>query len=167
MRVNEIAPGSRVCLDANVFIYHFCGRSRQATELLLDVEDGQLHGFTTSGVLAEVLHRLMVIEAVSVGAISGASPARALRRRPEVVRALRRYYRDTSSIPAMGVEVIEPGGDLLRASHPLRTGYGLLTNDSLLVAAALGAGMDVLATADRDLARVREIDIALLDDVST
>ncbi len=167
MRVSEIQPGARVCLDANIFIYHFCGHSRQATELLLRIEGGQVRGFTTSLVLCEVMHRLMVIEAVSSGIVAGANPARRLRRRPEAVRSLTRYYLDTMRIPRMGVEVIEEGSNFLTASHPLRTTYGLLTNDSVLVATAIGAGMDVLATADRDFARVSDIQVAIVDDVIT
>ncbi|MEW6280749.1 MAG: PIN domain-containing protein [Candidatus Eremiobacterota bacterium] len=49
------------------------------------------------------------------------------------------------------LRVIPLSDEILQLSHPLRTRYGLLVNDSLFVASALIEGISVLASADRDL----------------
>jgi predicted nucleic acid-binding protein len=166
MRPTDIGAGERVGIDANVFVYHFCGGSRQATALLARVERAEVAAVTTQEALLEVMHRLMAVEAAQAGLISGASPYRSLKRNPQVVRRLQNYYRDTLSIAEMGVEVLPPLPHPLRASQPFRERFGLLTRDSVLAAALADAGIPTLVTADRDFTRVRGLRVCLLTDVT-
>jgi predicted nucleic acid-binding protein len=163
---NELRPGGVVGLDANVFLYHFTGRSRRATELLGRIEAGDFAGVTTRETLIEVLHRLMVFEAMAMGLAGGNNPARSLKRNPELVRSLSRYARDAAAIPAMGVRILPPLEDPIRESQPFRARYGLLSNDSLLAATLAVRGIPMLATADRDFLRVDELQVLLLDDIA-
>jgi len=55
---NEIADGQNIFIDANVFVYHFTGLSKECSNFLLRCETGLLNAFTTVGVVMEVLHRL-------------------------------------------------------------------------------------------------------------
>ena len=63
------------------------------------------------------------------------------------------------AIPAMQIEItpVTEATILLSLRHQRR--YGLLTNDSLIVASMQQQGVRPLATADRRLAIVGEIDI--------
>jgi len=100
------------------------------------------------------------------GLAGGANPARSLKRKPEVIRKLGRYARDAAAIPAMGVRILASLDDPIRESQPFRSQYGLLTNDSLLAATLVARGVSVLATADRDFLRVKELQVLLLDDIA-
>jgi predicted nucleic acid-binding protein len=63
----EVDAGSRVMVDANVFIYAVNGTSRQCAEFLQRCASGDVRGATTFDALAEVNHRLMLEEAVAAG----------------------------------------------------------------------------------------------------
>jgi predicted nucleic acid-binding protein len=51
------------------------------------------------------------------------------------------------------------------ATQRIRTNYGLLTNDSLLVAAALSYGISCLASRDADFDRIAELTVYKPSDV--
>ena len=56
-----------VFIDANIFIYHFAGISKQCTHLFERIRDGKLTGLVNTIILAEVLHRRMIAEAIEKG----------------------------------------------------------------------------------------------------
>lgn len=112
---------------------------------------------TSAIVLAEVAHRLMMIEAVASGLVTPGNVARKLREKPEVAKTLGLYQRQMASIPDMGIDVVVLDLDVVRRSGDLRTRHGLMVNDSLLCASALESGVTAVASADRDFERVGEI----------
>ena len=48
---NEIADGQSIFIDANIFVYHFTGISKECSNFLLRCETGLLNAFTTVGVV--------------------------------------------------------------------------------------------------------------------
>ena len=52
-------------LDANVLIYHFAGISPECCHLLQRCEAKTIEAFTGTHIILEVLHRLMIIEALN------------------------------------------------------------------------------------------------------
>jgi uncharacterized protein len=165
MRFDAIEEGSAVFVDANVFIYHFVGASPQCTGLLARCESRQLRGSTSALVLAKVCHRLMIIEAVQKKLVSGGNAVRKLAEHPNLVRQLVMYDTAIEAIPSMGIEIAAFSEAVVMQGLRLQRRYGLLTNDSLIVAAMLRAGFRLLATADRSLAAVDEIEIAVPTDL--
>jgi len=155
--LEHLPDGARVFLDANVFVYHFTGASPTCRDLLRRCEEGLVSGVTSALVLAEVAHRLMMIEAVVRGLVTPGNVARKLRDRPEVVRGLRDYQANVDAIGWMGLEVlaIDPGAWMRSAE--VRSAWGLMVNDSLIVTACRDAGIGALASADRDFARVPDL----------
>lgn len=69
MTFDDLSENEQVFLDANIFIYHFGGLSTDCRNLLSRCAKGEIHGFTSHLVIAEVLHRLMIAEAVGKGHI--------------------------------------------------------------------------------------------------
>lgn len=167
MDPNDLLSGTPVGLDANVFIYHFTGRSRTASHVIELVESGEIDAVTSREAVQDVLHRLMTLEAVSNGLISGKNPARKLKARPEIVRTLHRYFADTCSISALGVRILPALDDPVRRSQPLRDDFGLLAGDSLLAATLLANGVGRIVTADMDFLRVVSLKTFLLDDIGS
>ncbi len=158
MTLDQISPGSRVFIDSTIFIYHFTGVSADCRRFLERCERGDLKGSTSTVVLAEVAHRLMMIEAVSRGLLTTGNVVRKLRAKPELVTSLETYREQVERSPLMGVAVLPLEMKSLLHSHGVRKKYGLLVNDSLVAATATLSGLHALATADTDFRRVAELE---------
>ncbi len=157
--LEEVPAGSRVFLDAGVFIYHFCVESGQCGRLLARCERGEVRGVTSVIALLEATHRLMMAEAVRMGLVTRGSVARKLRERPDVVRSLTGYRRQIENVPRWGIQVLPADlGRCVRAAD-VRAAHGLFTNDSIIVATMRDAGVTAIATADRDFERVDGIEV--------
>lgn len=159
MNFDTIEEGSAIFVDANIFVYHFTGVSDECTSLLTRCETTELRGSTSAVVLAEVCHRLMMIEAVERKLVSVGNVARKLARRPDVIRQLATYEANVEAIPLMGIEVAALTDATVVQGLRLQKRYGFLTNDSLVVATMLNHGIRLLASADRRLAVASEIEI--------
>ena len=159
LTLDRVPPASRVFVDSTVFIYHATGASLQCRAFLERCEAGAVAGVTSVIVLAEVAHRLMAVEAVAKGLVSGKDVVKKLRARPEIVRRLHVYQEQVERIPLMGVDVISLELGALLLSADVRRRYGLLVNDSLVIAAARAAGVEHLASADADFDRVKELKV--------
>jgi predicted nucleic acid-binding protein len=157
MALTEIASGARVYVDANIFIYHFAGRSEDCSRFLERVEQADVYGFTGPTSLLEVAHRLMMLEAVERGLSARPGPAARLAREPDVVRQLSKYYFSALSINRMGIEVLPLPPDFLTGSQEFRQAYGLLVNDSLIPLHMRQAGLAILASADEAFDRIAGI----------
>jgi predicted nucleic acid-binding protein len=71
LTLDRVPRASRIFLDSTIFIYHATGASSECRSLLERCEAGEVTGVTSVVVLAEVAHRLMIIEAVAAGRVSG------------------------------------------------------------------------------------------------
>mgnify|MGYP006277603127 CR=1 FL=1 len=163
--LDDLPAGATVFIDANIFVYHFVESSKQCKTFLARCEQGELFGVTGVHVLLEVLHRLMMIEAVEAGLVSPGNVPRKLRERPDVIGQLQDYQDYTDTIPDMGIDVRPLTVDIVQISLAYRHRYGLLVNDSVTLALAVSDGLDSLATADKDFRRVDEVTIYQPDDL--
>jgi len=166
LTLNEVQTGQTVFVDANIFIYHFTGRSRVCMSFLERCENGKVRGITGTHVLLEVLHRLMAMEAVQQGLVSSSDVARKLKEQPQIVRALSNYARNVARIEDIGVQVRPVGFEEIRASYEVRTRTGLLVYDSVSVAMMEQMGVAAIATEDRDFGVLPELQVYTAGDIS-
>lgn len=159
MTVTDLQDGDSVFIDANIFIYHFGGRSPHCKTLLMRCASRTLQGYTSTSVLAEVLHRLMVAEAIQKGLVTAKNAVKKLQERPALVRQLTTYNENVRKIGQMNLIILSLTPDILSASEPVRTNEGLLTNDSLVVAFMRNLGLTKLATTDSDFERVSGLEV--------
>jgi len=164
--LTELPAGQTVFIDANIFIYHFTGLSQECSGFLERCERGDLWGVTAVHVLLEVLHRLMMIEAVTKKLVTSGNVARKLRKKANVVKQLVDYQTQTEAILEMGIEVVGLTSDSLRISYPCRHRDGLLVNDSLIAAVMEAEGISDIATADPDFSRVDGLRVYSLMDLA-
>ena len=155
--LDQLEPGSRVFIDASIFIYHFTGSSLECRRLMESCENGRIEGFTSVTAVAEVAHRLMTIEAVARGLISPGNVVRKLREKPALVRELHLYQDQTELIPLMGIVILSLDLSTMTLAAEIRRRHGLLVNDSLLAATAIREGIADFASADTDFERVEEL----------
>ena len=156
----DLPEGSQLFVDANIFIYHFAGPTPytdSCSELLQYIEDRTLTGFTSALVLAETLHRLMILEATSSLQIDPKTAVRQLKAQPDLVKQLTRHHTVPDVIRGIGVEVLSLEDVDVRMSNQLKREYGLLTNDSLNLAAMRRRQLSCIATNDPDFQRVASL----------
>jgi predicted nucleic acid-binding protein len=87
--------GALVFLDANIFIYGLLGESRQCAHLIERCRKEEVAGVTTTEVVGEVCHRLMIKEAMDLGLIRRPA-ASALKSKHDAIRGLRKYWELTA-----------------------------------------------------------------------
>ena len=103
LRLDEIPSGTECFVDANIFIYHFSGVSGECSKFLRRCEEGDIVGVTATNVVLEVLHRLMMIEAVRKGLITPPNVLKKLQKSPAIVRELGDYFSNVEKISRMGI----------------------------------------------------------------
>ncbi len=159
MMLNRIPKGEIVLIDANIFIYAIRGVSKQCMKLLNRCAAGEILGVITSHLLAEVMHRLMIAEAIENEWISGSNPAKKLAEKPGRIKILYRYKQAINSILAIGVrfETLEKLDFIVGMRIQQET--GLLTNDALLIAVGERLRIHTIASADNNFSKVHKINL--------
>jgi len=150
--------GALVFVDANIFIYGLLGESGQCADLIERCRKEEVAGVTTTEVVAEVCHRLMVKEAMDLGLIRRPA-ASALKSKHDAIRGLRKYWELTARIFQWNLVVLGSNEARHRAAQRIRSEHGLLTNDSLVAAACFERDIRSLATRDADFDLIPELTV--------
>ncbi len=158
MNLDAIPAGTRVLVDANTLIYAVDQVSLESRRLLDRCGAGDLTGFLTVISLAEFCHRRLMQEAQSLG-LAAANPAKALARDQSLVRKLARYAQETEDLLARDLHLLAWEDSDFHKALALQRQFGLLTNDSLHLAAGLRVGIEFVATSDSDFDSVPDITV--------
>jgi len=156
----DLPDGSHVFIDANIFIYHFSGPTEftnHCAHFLQRIEDARLSGFTSTLVLAETLHRLMIIEAVSTLQLEPKTAIRHLKGHPSDVKKLVQHLTAPQTVQAIGIQILPLEVADVHNSHDIKKAYGLLTNDALNLAIMRHHRLTCIATNDADFERVNDL----------
>ena len=153
-----LPAGTEILIDANVIVYAVNVLSAQCRDVLRRCGTGDVSGFTTVEILSEACHRLMLGEAAGRGMIVRPN-ASSLQGRPHVIRQLQDYWSRLQNVMNGAVAVLPLDEFRFRRSQVMRQQDGLMTNDSLVLAAADVFGIAALATNDQDFDAVPWIDI--------
>jgi len=166
MNLDDIQNGSLCVVDTNVLLYAEQGLSRQAQRLIRRCSTGDLIGVLPQTVWQELTHKLMLAEALMMERVSGPNAARKLSRQPDIVKGLGLYKDKILALVNMGLGFEAcMKEDLLVNAFRYQEEYGLLTNDSVIVAIAVRLGADILVTADSAFQKIAEIPIAMPSDI--
>jgi predicted nucleic acid-binding protein len=163
-RLPNLASGTDVVLGANIFVYAFLKTSQQCGDLLERCAREDVYGFTTIEVVTEVCHRLMLAEAVASGIITKES-ASTLKGKHAAIQRLTQYWSMTAGMFAINIPIVNLKEARMRRSQNMRVNHGLLTRDSLVLAAADEYGIDALATKDSDFDHVQWVTVYKPDDI--
>ena len=149
LALSSVPSGTEILLDANVIAYALLGRSRQCEEFLERCAKGEISAFTAVEVLSDTCHRLMLSEALSQGLI-GRDSASNIQGKSHVIRQLNDYWTRLSTVTQHAIAVLPLDEFRFIRAQPIRRDLGLMTTDSLLIAAAEVFGISALATNDSD-----------------
>src|SRR5437773_6825025 len=153
----DLAAGDSVFLDANTFIYHYGpdpALGPACSQLLQRIENQELTGFTSVHLLAEVVHKLMTIEASALFGWPMAGMANRLRRHPAEVQKLNAYKVGLDQISQSRTRVLDAPLAVLQGAAIISRPSGMLVNDALIVALMQQHGLTRLASHDADFDRV-------------
>jgi len=159
--LRDIPNGSSVLADANILVYALTPQSQfhaSCRDLLERSARGSVQFLTTVAVVADVLHRAMVLEVLEQGQVQRSADAVALlKRQPTIVTQLTRYTTILRDLRQTRVDILELTYRDLHASRVVREQHGLMVNDSLIVAVLQRERIQFLATNDPDFERVPNI----------
>ena len=165
MKLDEIKAGSEIFVDSNIFIYHFTGVSDECSDFLGRCERGELIAMTSVNVILEVLHRLMMVEAVRKKLVEPPNIVKKLSKAPQKLKRLNEYFVNTEKIQDMGIAIKPLIFETIIKSHVVRLTSGLMVNDSVIIASMKQEGVKLLATSDKAFEKVDEIFVCTPEDI--
>lgn len=123
-------------------------------QLVQRIEQQQLHGITSTHVLGEMAHRLMIQEAAAVGGWSSGKVIQRLKQQPAVFQNLSHFQTAVNHVLQSRFQVLPIPPVLVSVAAKLSRPYGLLINDGLIIALMQHHGLAFLASHDADFDRV-------------
>lgn len=147
----NLPPHSNVFVDANIFAIAYSHQGNLGTparDFLERTKRKEIQGFTSTFVVAEVVHRVMVAEAQEQLNLPSRVIVEHLQQHPELVRSLTQHLGVASDIRKVNINILPLTVKDLHASKIVRTNHGLLTNDSLIVAVMRGHKLRHLVSHD-------------------
>jgi predicted nucleic acid-binding protein len=101
MTLDQVPTGARIFVDSNILVYHFQPHPSfgpSCHRLLERIERQDTEGFTSTNLLGELAHRLMVIEAGALPGRAGGKVLNRLKQQPGVVKQLTLFQTAVESV---------------------------------------------------------------------
>jgi predicted nucleic acid-binding protein len=161
--LKNIPDNISVFIDANIFVYHFCSTqdnlSNHCSDFLFKVEQDHIQAMTSTFVVAEVLHRAMIFEAIEKTGLPPQGAMKKLKKDPKLIKSLNHYQEIPNIVTDIGIQIVTISLPTLLASAEWRTKYGIMVNDSIILAAMSHYKISNLVTNDSDFKNIPEITV--------
>lgn len=160
MLLSNLPNHSRVFCDANILTYAFLGTeplSAVCLALLKRNAQRKIQLYTSVMQASHTIHRIMVREAILVFGLEPRKAISYLKKHPKAVSSLTRYKQIPGELSRARIRILEVTYREIHASKHFRDQYGLLTDDSLILAVMRRHGLTELASNDKDFKRVSGI----------
>ena len=152
--LEDLPSGRRVFVDSNIFIYHFLDISDRCTAFLERIDSHEICGFTSTIVMAEVLHKLMIAEIAENYKMNRREVNQFIKRCPSVISELERCEIAVRKISEFDIEILPIMSGVVLESRKLRYEHKLMTNDSINLFLMKLTGLEDIASNDSDFDRV-------------
>ena len=159
-RLAELPSRTLVFVDASVMIPAIAGQGaigHECANCLRRAARGEILAFTSATAVSETVHRVIVTEAISRFNLTPREAVDYLKKHPDRVKTLHSHLSTVDEIENFGITVLPVTYQHLQISKAYRQSYGLMTNDSLMLAVMQARRLKHLATNDRDFNRVANI----------
>lgn len=157
MTFADLLNGDRLFLDANTLVYHFEPHptfGRSCTQLLARIEQQDFLGFTSTHILTEVAHRLMMIEASRLPGSGPVKIKQRLQRQPVLIQQLMRFRIVLEEIVQSRLQILTIPPPFIVEAAKISQQAGLLSNDALVIALMQANSLSKVASHDGDFDRV-------------
>jgi|SRR5882724_12878952 len=157
---SAIPNGSNLLIDTNIFVYGLTHKSAQCKALLERCSTEEITGITVFEVVHEATHDFMRGEARDKGLFTATEKgAKYLANHPDQVKILTAYWVNTQRLLALNVLILPTEKNIVEVAQTERLNAGLLTNDSVIVAAMREYGISSIATNDHHFDAVAGITV--------
>jgi predicted nucleic acid-binding protein len=151
MTLDQLPTGTHVFVDSNILVYHFqphpiCGP--MCHRFLERIERQDIEGYTSTNLLGELAHRLMVIEAGNLPGWPASKILNRLKQQPTVVKQLTLFQTAVESVLQSRIKVLTLPPILVSTAATVSRQHGLLTNDASILALMQANGLTHLASHD-------------------
>lgn len=155
---SQIPANVPVMLDANIVIYALFPQVSQhesCKKLLEQGARGEVYLYLTANAAADVIHRAMILELLAQESFQKSADAVIhLKKNPQTVQNLTRYKSILRDLRQTRINILPLTYRDLHNSRQYRDEYGLMTNDSIIVAVMKREKIQHFATNDADFERV-------------
>lgn len=136
------------------------GRCRKnCSDFLNKIEHEQIHAFTTTFIIAEVLHRAMIYEAVGKFNLDPKGAINKLQKNPALIKSLNQFSRIPMILTDIGIQILSVSYTTILNSQRWRRDYGIMVNDSILLETMADFNISHLVTNDSDFDRIPDITV--------
>jgi predicted nucleic acid-binding protein len=156
MTFADLQSGESIFLDANTLVYYFAPfpvLGPYCSKLIERVVNGDVSAFTSTHILSEIAHRLMVIEASQRFGWKS-KIVNHLKRQPAELQKLITFREAIEKVPQLGIQLITIPTGLVATATLASVQYGLLSNDALIAAVMQANNLTNIASNDTDFDRV-------------
>ena len=161
--LGEIVSGTRIFIDANIFLYEIFDHwryGRLCKNFLEDVNNGKYSGITSVLVCNEVFHRVMIAEVVDNYEIEPKSAVIYLKKNWSIVKELKKTWEVASNVRQIkNLKIVDVSVGDFESALTYSKKFGLLSNDSIHLATMERHGIANIATNDPDFERVEGIKV--------
>jgi predicted nucleic acid-binding protein len=162
-RLDSVPAGSDVLIDANIFVYGLTAQSGQCKALLERCSREEVTGTTIFEVVHEATHQFMLAEATAKA--GQRRNAKYLSQHPNEVQGLTQYWANTLRLLSLNILFLPMEEPIITRAQSERVSAGLLTTDSVIVAAMREYGLTRIATNDRQFGSVPGISVYAPTDI--
>lgn len=158
----DVPAGTRCFIDANIFVYHLVDipeLSDACSDFLERVEERDLTGVTSAVAVAEAIHKVMLVEAMTKHNLPYRGLAHRLQRHVQLLADLKQHVEVTKLMHALAVQVIPTTLALLEAATELAVTHRVLTNDAITLAVMAQEGLSNIVTNDENFSCVKGLTV--------
>ncbi len=155
MFLGDIPEGTRVFIDANVFLTVAFGEvhAKASKHFLKKVHEGTLKGFVSIAVLDEILFKLMQSEVSNKFRVPLRDAVGYVKKNPKCLTQLSKSWEAMENILSINTTVLDMPKEVRSIIRNCKK-YALLTRDSLHVTVMEQNKINDIATSDNDFERV-------------
>lgn len=154
----HIGANAEVMLDANVVVYALFPQTQfhdVCKQLLVRGAKGEIRLHLVVNAAADVIHRAMVLEALAQGQFQKSGEVvNHLKQNPQTIQNLSLYKTILRDLVQARINILSLTYRDLHTSKQYRDNYGLMTNDSIILAVMKRERIQHLATNDADFERI-------------
>ncbi|HHT9125795.1 MAG TPA: type II toxin-antitoxin system VapC family toxin [Candidatus Brocadiia bacterium] len=158
MVLSDLVDGASIFIDANIFVYHFSKKSRlnpASSNFLERAERREITGITSTLVVQEVTHRMMIVEAATIlPDIKIKELVKYLKAHPNIVKKLVSHQCIPEKVASFDLEIISPDIHTIERSQQMKRQFGFLSNDALILQIMKDLKINNLASNDSDFEMV-------------
>jgi predicted nucleic acid-binding protein len=153
----ELFFGEEMFVDTNIFVYALARRhrhKRKCNDLLVQINHGDIAGFTSSTVINELFHTVLVGDVRRRYQLKKEEVIGFIKNNPQVISETKVAYKAMDDVFDSNMVILSVNFEVLKKARELSEKYDLLLSDAIHAATCKIYAISDMATNDADFDRV-------------